>query len=172
MAWFYVSSSNRYYETERNGFASMLNEIRKNCPKVNSLKDLILQSCELHIDDNHVDYPRNAMHVYTTNKHCAIWNNKMLECIDSGVYTCLAYASKKDRPPNPFNVNFPDNPLKTCSLLKVLNVKVGAMVMLTTNIDVTDSLTNGGSGYCYKCCNNTQNSLNNVIDAILVQFDL
>ena len=70
----------------------------------------------------------------------------MLEYIDSEVYTCLAYDSKKDRHTNLVNVNFPDNPHKTGSLLKVLNVKVGARVVLTTNIDVTDDLTNGAMG--------------------------
>ena len=49
-----------------NAFASMLNEIRKKCPAVNSLEDLMLQSRELHTDDNHVDYPRNAIHVCAT----------------------------------------------------------------------------------------------------------
>ena len=44
---------------------------------------------------------------------------------------------------NLVHVNFPDNPHKTGSLLKVLNVKVGARVTVTTNIDVTDGLTNG-----------------------------
>ena len=62
------------------------------------------------------------------------------------MYTCLAYDSKKDRHTNLSNVNFPANPHKTGSLLKVLNVKVGARVMLTTNIDVTDGLTNGAKG--------------------------
>ena len=37
-----------------NAFASMLNEISKKCPKVNSLEDVMLQSHELHIDDNHL----------------------------------------------------------------------------------------------------------------------
>ena len=50
-----------------NVFASMLNEIRKTCPEVNSLDDLMLQFHELYFDDNHVDYPRNAMHIYATN---------------------------------------------------------------------------------------------------------
>ena len=61
----------------------MFNEMRKKCPEVNSLEDLMLQSHELHIDDNHVEYPRNAMHVYATNENSVIWNNKMLQYIYS-----------------------------------------------------------------------------------------
>ena len=93
MACFYVSSAN-------NAFASMLNEIRKKCPALflisfNSLEHLMLQSCELYIDDNHVDYPRNAVQVCVTNEHSVIWNNKVLKYIDSEMCTCLAYGSKK-----------------------------------------------------------------------------
>ena len=37
-------------------------------------------------------------------------------------------------------------PQKTGNLRKVLHVKVGARLMLTTNIDVSDGLTNGTVG--------------------------
>ena len=83
------------------------------------------------------------MHVYATNEHYVIWNSKMLEYIDSAVYTCLVYDSKKDGHTNLVNVNSPANPHKTGSLLKVLNVNVGARIMLTTNTDVIDGLING-----------------------------
>ena len=37
----------------------------------------------------------------------------------------------------------PTNPCKTGNLRKVLTVKINARVMITTNIDVADWLTNG-----------------------------
>ena len=40
----------------------------------------------------------------------------------------------------------PTNPCGTGNLQKVLTVKVNARVMITTNIDVTDGLTNGAMG--------------------------
>ena len=131
----------------------------------------MLQSHDLHIDDNHVDYPRNAMHVYATNEHCVIWNNKMLEYIDSEIYACLAYDSKKDGHTNVVSINFSANPHKTSNLLKVLNVKVGSRAMLATNIDVTDGLTNGVIGTFTNVIEIPKYDLNNVINVIVVQFD-
>ena len=52
----------------------------------------------------------------------------------------------KDRSTSLANITFPSNPHDTGNLLSVLNVKVGACVMLTTNIDVCDGLTNGVMG--------------------------
>ena len=40
----------------------------------------------------------------------------------------------------------PTNPCETGNLQKVLTVKINARVMITTNIDVTDGLTNGTMG--------------------------
>ena len=40
----------------------------------------------------------------------------------------------------------PTNPHETGNLKKVLTVKINARVMITTNIDVTDGLTNGAMG--------------------------
>ena len=41
------------------------------------------------------------------------------------------------------NVTMPTNPHETGDLQKVLSVKINARVMITTNIDVADGLTNG-----------------------------
>ena len=40
----------------------------------------------------------------------------------------------------------PTNPCKMGNQQKVLTVKINARVMITTNIDVTDGLTNGAMG--------------------------
>ena len=40
----------------------------------------------------------------------------------------------------------PTNPHETGNLWKVLSVKINARVMITTNIDVMDGLTNGAMG--------------------------
>ena len=40
----------------------------------------------------------------------------------------------------------PTNPHETGNLKKILTVKINARVMITTNIDVTDGLTNGAMG--------------------------
>ena len=61
---------------------------------------------------------------------------------------------------------FQQNPNETGNLLGVLRVKVGACVMLTTNVDVTDGLTNGAMGTVTNVV-----CTGNKIDVILVQFD-
>ena len=40
----------------------------------------------------------------------------------------------------------PTNPCETGNLKKILTVKINARVMVTTNIDITDGLTNGAMG--------------------------
>ena len=67
------------------------------------------------------------------------------------------------------NLTFPDNPCKTGNLAKLVNIKVGARVMLTTNIDVSDGLTNGAMGTVVGIVlKNTTNKLH----VVLVQFDI
>ena len=63
--------------------------------------------------------------------------------MDSKLYSSAAQDFSKDRSTNLVNITFSSNPPDTGNLLSVLNVKVGAYVMLTTNIDVCDGLTNG-----------------------------
>ena len=58
----------------------------------------------------------------------------------------VAFYSKKDHCTELTTLDYPLKPQKTGNLRKVLHVKVGARVMLTTNIDVSDGLTNGAVG--------------------------
>ena len=62
----------------------------------------------------------------------------------------------------------PERPHKTGNLRKILQVKVGAQVMITTNIDVGDGLTNGAMGFV---SNIIMDRLSQDIKAILVVFD-
>ena len=57
-------------------FATALNYIRMNVPDKGSPEDNILQSRELHLLEDHADYPRDAMHVYAQNAYCGEWNRK------------------------------------------------------------------------------------------------
>ena len=60
-------------------------------------------------------------------------------------FTNIATDSKKDDCTELGNVTMPTNPHDTGNLKKVLTVKINARV-ITTNIDVTDKLTNGTMG--------------------------
>ena len=62
----------------------------------------------------------------------------------------------------------PERPCETGNLRKILQVKVGARVMITTNIDVSDGLTNGAMGFVSHI---SMDRLSQDIKAILVVFD-
>ena len=62
----------------------------------------------------------------------------------------------------------PERPHETGNLRKILQVKVSARVMITTNIDVSDGLTNGAMGFV---SNIVMDTLSQDIKAILVVFD-
>ena len=92
----------------------------------------------------------------------------MLDRINSERYIHLAVDSAKDTGTNLANVNISDNPRDTGNLRKVLIVKVGARVMLTTNVDVIDGLTNGVMG---TVTNVVPCTTPHKIRAVLVKFD-
>ena len=62
----------------------------------------------------------------------------------------------------------PTNPHETGNLRKVLTVKIHARVMITTNIDVTDGLTNGAMG---TVANVVIDETTGKMSTILVSFD-
>ena len=61
-------------------------------------------------------------------------------------FTNIATDSKKDDCTEIANITMPTNPCETGNLKKILTVKVNAKVMITTNIDENDGLTNGAMG--------------------------
>ena len=61
-------------------------------------------------------------------------------------FTNITTDSTKDDYTELANITMPTNPSETGNLQKVLTVKIHARVMITSNIDVTDGLTNGALG--------------------------
>ena len=127
-------------------FAAMLNAVCVKVPDDHSNEDLILLSHDLKIDCSHKDYPLHAMHVYPTNNSCFAWNTKMINTLAGDIYICKAIHKYKDHQTNLVDGCFPTDPHKTGNLLEVFPIKVGARLMLITNIDVGDGLTNGAMG--------------------------
>ena len=86
------------------------------------------------------------MHVYANNDHCDQWNDIMLQSLPGPIMMNIAWDTKKDNFTRIADVEIPKKPHETGNLRKVLQLKVGAKVRLTTNINVNDGLMNGAMG--------------------------
>ena len=149
-------------------FVNCLNKICTAVPLEASEEDRMLQSCELKLNPNHENYPHDAMHVYVQNVHCDAWHEHRLKLLPGREFTNIATDSKKDECTELANDTLPTNPCETGNLQKVLTVKINARVMITTNIDVTDGLTNGAMG---TVTNVVIDETTGKICVILVAFD-
>ena len=108
------------------------------------------------------------MHVYAWNAHCDNWNAFKLKLLPGKEFTNIATDSKKDDCTELANIRMPTNPHETGNLKKILTVKINASIMITTNIDVTDGLTNGAIG---TVTNVVIDEGTGKMSAILVTFD-
>ena len=149
-------------------FVNCLNKIHTTVPLEGSEEDRMLQSHELKLNPNHENYPHDAMHVHAQNVHCDEWNEYRLKLLPGKEYINIATDSKKDDCTELPNVTMPTNPCETGNLKKVLSVEINARVMITTNIDVTDGLTNGAMG---TVTNVVIDQTTGKISTILVSFD-
>ena len=127
-------------------FVNCLSKICATVPLEGSEEDRMLQACELKLNPDNEKYPHNAMHVYAWNAYCDEWNTFKLKLLPGKEFTNIATDSKKDDCTELANITMPINPCEIGNLKKVLTVKINARVMITTNIDVTDDLTNGAMG--------------------------
>ena len=83
-------------------------------------------------------------------------------------FTNIATDSKKDDCTEIANITMPTNPCETGNLKKILTVKLNAKVMITTNVDVNDGLTNGAMG---TVTNVVIDERTGMMICILVSFD-
>ena len=125
-----------------NDFATLLNRVRVG---ITSEKDTeVLQARVISEEDS--NYPHDALHVFTTNALVNDHNMKMIVTLDSQPMTFHAFDSTKDLNTKIASVsNIPDEASLTGGLATV-TLAVGAKVMLTKNLDVTDGLVNGVQG--------------------------
>ena len=110
----------------------------------------------------------DAMHVYAQNVHCDAWNENRLKLLPGREFTNIATDSEEDDCTELANVTMPTNPCETRLSEKVVIVKINAKVMITTNIDATDGLTNGAMG---TVTNVVMDQTTGKISEILVAFD-
>ena len=128
-------------------FTELLNRVR-----IGSLTDedqkILSERIVKKSDEN---YPRKSMHIWAENKHVDTHDKKMLDSINGELVTIIAQDLY------PTNVSDIDiNKVlerERCSnagLDYKIELKVGARVMLTTNVDVEDQLINGKIGTVVK----------------------
>ena len=92
----------------------------------------------------------------------------MLQSLPGPITTNITKDTKKDNFTQIADVEMPKKPHETGNLRKVLQLKVGTKIRLTTNIDVSDGLTNGAMGSVSHIIIDKHKQK---IQAILVQFD-
>ena len=149
-------------------FARCLNKICTSVPEDGSEEDIMLKSCELNIGPGEDGYPMAAIYLYYQNQYCDEWNERMLGMLPGEKFTSTPQDSRKDNHTRLTDVDTPPNPQDTCGLRKIFNAKVGARIMVTTNIDVSDGLTNGATGTISDI---VMNETSTQIKATLVAFD-
>ena len=149
-------------------FVNCLNIIHTTVPLEDSEEDRMLQSHELNLNPNHGIYPHDAMHVYAQNVHCNAWIENRLKLLPEREFTNIATDSKKMTVLNLQMLQCLPISVKQVICKKVLTVKNNARVMIKTNIDVTDGLTNGAMG---TVTNAVIDQTTGKISVILVAFD-
>jgi endonuclease/exonuclease/phosphatase (EEP) superfamily protein YafD len=146
-------------------FATLLNEVRVRVPCENDHVDVKLKARELTLHPDHPAYPKNVLHVYAENQAVGDRNKKMLEDMAGNTY----YSKAKDSGDDIKGMDLSKQATNTGNLQEHLELKVGARVILTNNMDVPDGLTNGAYGTIHGIISENENAL--CIKTILVRFD-
>ena len=121
-------------------FASLLNRVRIGGQ---SDEDIALLNTRVVLPtaDN---FPTTATHIFAYNKDVSEHNATMLQTLPGPLYTFTAKDSKRDEQTKRVDVSaFADN---AGGLFKTLVLGVGARVIITKNMDVTDGLVNSAAG--------------------------
>ena len=126
-----------------------------------------LKSREITADDP--NYPTNALHVYRLNIDVDSRNSLMLNKLASSSqqYVINASDSVAGQTSHISLSNLSDKRSETGGLHGVLKLAIGARVMLTANVDVSDGLVNGARGEVVKIMTNSENK----VTKILIKFD-
>ena len=111
------------------------------------------------------DIPDNALYIICTNAGVNIINENKLEDMEGQCYSFHADVSRSGKPlKNPKRSR--DGSVFNTPLQLDLHLKIGAQVMLTYNVDVLDSLTNGTIGKVM----GFETSSENAVKTVLVHF--
>ncbi len=146
-------------------FAKLLCRMRKaEC----SSKDIELLKSR-KITESSRNYPINALHVYRLNVDVDARNDVMLNSIASvdKQYSIEACDSVSGQTKHLDLNQLSKKQSETSGLHDILKVTVGARIMVTANVDVSDGLVNCAIGRIVNVITNDKN----VVNAMLVRFD-
>ncbi|XP_078383840.1 uncharacterized protein LOC144666317 [Oculina patagonica] len=126
-------------------FAELLNRLREGNHSENDIA--ILKQRLLTVRPGQDNYPMNIAHLFTTNASVDSHNNALYTLTKTDKAQIKAVdiivGDISDDLKKQIKNKIPDDPTKTMGLYSVVSVATGAKYDLTTNIDVTDGLTNG-----------------------------
>ena len=125
-------------------FIDILNKVR--IAKLDENAKTFLQSKFIKEDDPR--YPKQAIHIWAENSHANTRNLEMLDATDSPLFAIPALDIFPKNVPATVIENALNNrtQMSTGGLARELKIKVNAGVMLTSNVDISDELTNGQIG--------------------------
>ena len=146
-------------------FSELLCRVRTNTCTADDVK--ILKSREIAADSE--NYPTQALHVYRLNADVDQRNTDMLNSIapQSAQFAIKAIDSIAGQTNHISLTNLSDKRSETGGLHGTLKLAIGARVMLTTNVDVSDGLVNGARGEVVHIITNNSSE----VTSILVKFD-
>ena len=126
-------------------FAELLNRLREGKHSEDDVA--ILEQRLLKVRHHEDNYPMNMTHLFTTNASVDAHNNTLytisktdkaqMKAVD------IVIGDVNDDLKQQMKNKIPDDPTKTMGLYSLVSVATMAKYDLTTNIDVTDGLTNG-----------------------------
>ena len=140
-------------------YADLLNRVRIGEPTEDDIKLLKTRVRQ----DGDPDLPTNALRVMSNNKAVNQYNERRLAQLKGEEIILEALIINKTQ-----KLTAVENKgaIKGSQLQKTLKLKIGANVMLTTNIDTTDSLTNGTFGQVVDVEKNDKGK----VTSILIEF--
>lgn len=146
-------------------FSELLCRVRTNTCTSDDIQTL--KSRELSPDA--VDYPTQALHVYRLNTDVDSRNVVMLDNLapQSAQYTIQAKDSIAGQTSHISLSAISEKRSETGSLHGLLKLAIGARVMLTTNVEVSDGLVNGARGEVVHVVTNIRGE----VSSVLVKFD-
>ena len=147
----------------------------------NVLIDLLnkVRVADINIDDENLlkskfvkpedgNYPHQAIHIWAENSPVNQHNAFMLSNVTNPLFVINAIdILPKNVQPSVINKVLNRNQMETGGLARILELKVNARVMLTSNIDVPDKLSNGQIGTVFHIKVNS----NQAVTKIYIKFD-